>query len=1014
MSFRQFGKKNEFEKNSIINSKHIQAENIIATDMLVENVLTVNNNVIVENDLSVNGTIFHSGNFQPSVGTGNETLAQILTNGNQASTNIDMSGNLINDVSGIFFSDGTFIGQGNSFDISTNHILHLKSVSGIKLLSEDVYVSKNIVFDNIIDNSAGRLTTTNDAFYIEGGETNNSIRFSKWFSSTPVMQIDTSNGNVNIGSTIPSNKFQVTSNSGKEFFSVNDNINDYLDVNIVDNRDDNFSSKLGFIKSKNGGPTVNGSEIGYIDFYGKNNTSNFRNAMIMVNQDGDISGDNVPGRIEFHTASNSGPIVERMSISSNGNVGITGDLTVSQPTGDAILRIQSISGEAEVQQRLEFNTHQSSRGGGILWTDPSQNLKRFFGRPYRDGSNIDRLVYNTTMTGEDVLRDNCGNKLTIMDNGNVGIGTITPNEKLQVSGNIDINGGRLTFDNNGSKIRIGQNSGQTNQGGQSIAIGINSGRFDQSNNSIAIGVAAGETNQNANAVAIGNSTGQNNQGLFSISIGSSSGRNNQGTNAIAIGINSGRDSQGTNAIAIGNSAGRTDQHQNSIILNASGTTLNSVTQDAFYVAPIRDASSTNLLQYNTSSKEISFSNTLNNSLSVNGIMNVLPAIPTGTAILNIQSISGDAAVQQLLEFNTHSPARGGGILWTDPSQNFKIFFGRPYQGGSNIDRLVYNTTTISSENVFSHSVGNKLTIMDNGNVGIGTITPNQKLQVSGNIDIYGGRLTFDNNGNKVRVGINAGQTNQGQRSVAIGELAGQTGQGVGSVAIGAGAGNSNQSINAVAIGNRAGNNNQRLFSIAIGSDAGAFDQSLNAIAIGRYAGETNQGGYAIAIGKYAGRYDQPPNTIILNATGNVISNQNISNAFYVRPIRGETSNKPQLVYNLTNGEITYNSSSIKYKKNVIDLQENTSNIYNIRACEFEAIDEDNGPRYIGYIAEEINDVDTRFSWKNPDGTPGGIAWFNLLVYTIEELKKHKNQIEENKNEISILKNEIEILKNSSS
>lgn len=46
---------------------------------------------------------------------------------------LDMSDNLINDVSGIYFSDGTYIGHGSSFDISTN----LKGKNG-----KDFYDSK--------------------------------------------------------------------------------------------------------------------------------------------------------------------------------------------------------------------------------------------------------------------------------------------------------------------------------------------------------------------------------------------------------------------------------------------------------------------------------------------------------------------------------------------------------------------------------------------------------------------------------------------------------------------------------------------------------------------------------------------------------------------------------------------------------------------------------------------------------------------------------------------------------
>ena len=116
-----------------------------------------------------------------------------------------------------------------------------------------------------------------------------------------------------------------------------------------------------------------------------------------------------------------------------------------------------------------------------------------------------------------------------------------------------------------------------------------------------------------------------------------------------------------------------------------------------------------------------------------------------------------------------------------------------------------------------------------------------------------------------------------------------------------------------------------------------------------------------------------------------------ANATYIAPIRGVATSTPVIVYNTTTHEITYNTSSIKYKKNVVNLQQDTSKLYNVEAREYDAKVDDK--HYIGYIAEELNDIDTYFTWKNPDGTPEGIEWFNLLIYSIEEIKKLKKRIE---------------------
>jgi len=70
-----------------------------------------------------------------------------------------MNDNLINDVSGINFSDGTYIGQGNSFDISTSQILKVKNINGTTLALNDnrdfIFLdgSRNIDIPNDLNNT---------------------------------------------------------------------------------------------------------------------------------------------------------------------------------------------------------------------------------------------------------------------------------------------------------------------------------------------------------------------------------------------------------------------------------------------------------------------------------------------------------------------------------------------------------------------------------------------------------------------------------------------------------------------------------------------------------------------------------------------------------------------------------------------------------------------------------------------------------------------------------------------
>lgn len=110
-----------------------------------------------------------------------------------------------------------------------------------------------------------------------------------------------------------------------------------------------------------------------------------------------------------------------------------------------------------------------------------------------------------------------------------------------------------------------------------------------------IATNAGKTIQGTDAIAIGNNAGEIKQEINAIAIGNKAGQNNQGQNAIAIG-----------GLAGYTASGSTGQHANTIIVNASGQSLMSDGTDRCYVSPIRNATTSNSLFYNTSTKEVSY------------------------------------------------------------------------------------------------------------------------------------------------------------------------------------------------------------------------------------------------------------------------------------------------------------------------------------------------------------------------------------------------------------------------
>jgi hypothetical protein len=125
------------------------------------------------------------------------------------------------------------------------------------------------------------------------------------------------------------------------------------------------------------------------------------------------------------------------------------------------------------------------------------------------------------------------------------------------------------------------------------------------------------------------------------------------------------------------------------------------------------------------------------------------------------------------------------------------------------------------------------------------------------------------------------------------------------IALGSDAGKISQGNNAVAVGSFAGETSQGDFAVAIGREAGETSQGQNAVAVGRRAGETSQGESAVAIGFRAGE-TQADNSIVINATGNVLNNTN-ENTFVIKPIR-DAVGTTMLMYNASTGEVTHTSS----------------------------------------------------------------------------------------------------------
>lgn len=361
--------------------------------------------------------------------------------------------------------------------------------------------------------------------------------------------------------------------------------------------------------------------------------------------------------------------------------------------------------------------------------------------------------------------------------------TNTSTGALQVTGGAGIAGSVWAgeFRTASVNLRLGQGSGQSGQGVAAVSLGSTAGNVGQGDFAVAVGLQSAQTNQGAGSVAVGVNAAANTQGASAVAVGDSAGRLSQGNYSVALGRNAGWNSLGSESVVIGNEAGYYNLASKSIAIGSraayntttnavivlkagSDTTLETVANSGFYVDPVRSTSTTQVLFYNTATKEISYSdlltaNPFNQELNTSSNVTFL----TVTATNRLTQTSDKIAI------GPDSGLTNQGAL--------AIAIGRSAGG--------------SDQGIGGIAIGNNSGLVTQG---IGATA------------IGGGSGYSNQGGGATAIGDQAGAQSQGIFTVAIGSQAGYISQGMYSVAIGQGAGFYNLSNYGVAIGRRAAYN----------------------------------------------------------------------------------------------------------------------------------------------------------------------------------------------------------------
>ena len=252
-------------------------------------------------------------------------------------------------------------------------------------------------------------------------------------------------------------------------------------------------------------------------------------------------------------------------------------------------------------------------------------------------------------------------------------------------------------------VAVGTAAGRTTQGAQAVAVGRAAGNDTQGDQATAVGYLAGQTSQGDNAVAVGNAAGQTSQEGGAVAVGYLAGQTSQGTKATAVGRDAGRYNQGIQAVAVGLEAGTTGQGAEAVAVGlAAGTTG----QGAQAVAVGRLAG-----QYNQGANATAVG--MGAGQTSQGAYAIAIGTNAGQAGQGANSIILNAT---------------GALLNSTPASSFHV---KPVRGGNfAASALAYTSTgeIVEETNVHFDTAGN---------VGIGTDSPTDRLDVHYPTPTYG-------------------------------------------------------------------------------------------------------------------------------------------------------------------------------------------------------------------------------------------------------------------------------------